>query len=492
MNRCVFNKSKFWYLIFVLILVSCDTLRETNGPFFGNGIHNGWADQNSIVIWTRLTKNAERNTKGTPFIAMKREKLNQYDAEGFDDEIYAAQMPEGKTLENMLDACPGTSGEVKLTYFPLGNEEDKIATDWVAVANDKNFTTQWKLENLRPGTNYAVQIEARKDENSAISDTVTGAFKTAPETESTDDINFSIVTCHDYLRKDDPDGHLIYKALEDLNPDFYVHTGDIEYYDKMQPYAMTEELMRFKWDRLFGLPLQREFWSNHTTYYMKDDHDILRNDAYPGMHYGSVTFERGQEIFDKEQFPTHDKFYKTIRWSKDVQVWITESRNYRSQNDMPDGPGKTIFGAEQKAWLFKTLQESDATFKIIINANPILGPDRIKKYDSYANKAFKTEADEIRSFLNEFDNVYLVNGDRHWQYVTHLEGTNLWEFGCGAGSDKHASGWNPNDKRPEHKFLRVKGGFLQGNVSRTEGNPTLKLQLMDVGGNVVFEKKFVK
>ncbi len=30
-------------------------------------------------------------------------------------------------------------------------------------------------------------------------------------------------------------------------PDFLVHTGDVEYYDKPAPYALTEELMRFKW-----------------------------------------------------------------------------------------------------------------------------------------------------------------------------------------------------------------------------------------------------
>ena len=34
---------------------------------------------------------------------------------------------------------------------------------------------------------------------------------------------------------------------------------DVEYYDKPNPYALTKELMFFKWDRLFALPLQREF-----------------------------------------------------------------------------------------------------------------------------------------------------------------------------------------------------------------------------------------
>jgi alkaline phosphatase D len=223
---------------------------------------------------------------------------------------------------------------------------------------------------------------------------------------------------------------------------------------------------------------------------MKDDHDVLDDDAFPGKTYGTVSWERGLEIFDKEQFPTADTTYKTIRWGKDLQIWITEGRNYRTKNTLEDGPEKTIFGKEQKEWLFRTLKESDATFKVIINANPILGPDRTKKNDNYSNSGFKYEGDAIREFLNQFDNVFLCNGDRHWQYVTHPEGTKLWEFGCGAGSDIHAGGWSQEDVRPEHRFLRVKGGFLRGEVSHKNGKPTLTFQHFDVDGNMVHEEVF--
>ena len=490
-------KSKSNKLITLAILIafalsSCNSLKETEGPYFGNGFHNGWADQNSIVIWTRLTQNPEGNWDGSEFMDVSGQEEKVLDEEGNAEKIHAAQIPEGLTLDNMVGACPGAPGEVKLTYFPLSNSDNKVATDWVAVDVNKNFTNQWKLEDLLPNTKYVVEIEARVDEKSAVSDKIEGAFRTPPAVETESDIEFCVVTCHDFIRKDDPEGHKIYKAMMDLFPDFYVHTGDIEYYDKPLPWAMTEELMYFKWDRLFALPLQRNFWNQVTTYFMKDDHDALTNDAWPGMKYGAVSWDRGLEIFDKEQFPTHDKFYKTIRWGKDLQIWITEGRNYRSHNDAPDGHGKSIFGEEQKEWLFSTLKESDATFKVIINANPILGPDRINKKDNYSNSVFKYEGDEIRERLNEFDNVYLCNGDRHWQYVTHFEGTNLWEFSCGAGADMHAGGWKQSDVRPEHRFLRVKGGFLRGHVSRENGSPTLTFQHIDVDGNVVNEEKFVK
>lgn len=479
-------------LLLAIILPSCDMKKETVGPFFGNGFHNGWADQTSIVLWTRLTQNPEGNANGAKFLIPAGKDHKRLDREANEQDILTAQIPEGKSLDDMLGACPGASGEVKLTYYPLTDSDKKTVLDWITVADDKNFTTQWKLENLAPDTKYVVEIEARLNEKSKISDKIEGAFRTPPVEEAAKDIEFCVVTCHDYIRKDAPGGHKIYDAMMKIFPDFYVHTGDIEYYDKPGPYAMTEDLMRFKWDRLFALPLQRKFWSQVTTYYMKDDHDALKNDAWPGMNYGTVSWDRGLEIFDKEQFPSHDKFYKTIRWGKDLQIWITEGRNYRSKNDMEDGPGKSIYGPEQKAWLLKTLEESDATFKVVINANPVLGPDRKNKRDNYANEGFQTEGDELRSLLNEYDNVYLCNGDRHWQYVTQPEGTNLWEFSCGAGSDMHAGGWKQADERPQHRFLRVKGGFLTGKVTRKNGTPSLSFQHMDVDGNVVHEEVFTK
>lgn len=478
----------------VIFLLSCGNKSKNNdGPFFGNGFHNGWADQHSIVIWTRLTQNREIQPDSFKFLVPTAKEHRRLDKEGNADSIMKAQLPAGLKLDQMQGACPGAPGEVNLVYYPFGNPDKKIETGWNAVDETKNFTHQWKLSGLEPGTRYVTELSARKKGAAKITDKVAGSFFTPPAPDSAKDLTFCIVTCHDYNRRDDNNGHKIYPAMQKLYPDFFVHTGDIEYYDKPSPFALTEELMRFKWDRIFGLPLQRDFYSQVTTYFMKDDHDALTNDAFPGMRYGTVSWERGLEIFDKEQFPSNDKPYKTVRWGKDLQIWITEGRNYRSKNTDPDGPEKTIWGNEQKEWIFKTLKESDATFKLLISPDPILGPDRATgKSDNYSNESFSYEGGEVRKFLNQFDNVYICNGDRHWQYVTHLANTNLWEFSCGAGSDKHAEGWPPDDVRPEHRFLRVAGGFLKGTVTAKNGTATLTFQHCDVDGNVVHEEVFSK
>jgi alkaline phosphatase D len=486
-------KYKIQIIPFVIgfVLFTSAAKDQSLGPYFGNGFHNGWADQNSIVIWTRLTRTPDLNSKGQVFLVPSKIEVKELNDHPDFDKINKAQIPAGLKLEQMEGACPGTTGEVKLIYCADTNPQIRIATDWVAVDANKNFTKQWKLKNLKPGTKYFVKLMARPTANSTISDSTKGFFLTPPVPNVVKSVNFCIITCNDYPRRDDLiNGHKIYKYMLDMRPDFFVHTGDVEYYDKPGPFALTEELMRFKWDRIFALPNQRTFYNQITSYFMKDDHDALCDDAFPGMKYGCVSFERGLEIFDKEQFPSNDNRYKTVRWGKDLQIWIMEGRNFRSKNTDQDGKEKTIWGKEQKEWLFETLKKSDATFKLIITPTPILGPDRVGKNDNYSNAGFKYEGNEIRNYINQFDNVFICTGDRHWQYVTHFAGTNLWEFSCGAGSDSHAEGWPPNDKKPEHRFLRVKGGFLKGSISYENNKPQLKFQHYDVDGNVVHEEFF--
>ncbi len=484
------NPIKLLSIASLALMVSCTSQEPVEGPYFGNGFRNGWADQNSIVIWTRLTRNPEMNFNGgqwkIPSDSLHRVLANSTDSAA----IYAAQLPDSLTLDEMEGACPGAAGEVQLTYFPSGSEEQKQQIDWQPVNPDQDFTKQWKLDDLQPDTEYEVTLLARNGEG-VVSDTFKGEFVTAPATETVKPIDFVVVTCHDYWRRDDRQkGHKIYPSMLSRQPDFYVHTGDIEYYDKQEPYALTEELMHFHWNRLFALPNQRDFYRQVTTYFMKDDHDMLKNDAYPGMTYGTVDFERGLEIFDKIQFPSNEKPYKTIRWGKDLQIWIVEGRNYRSPKNVPDGPEKTIWGEEQKQWFYETVEASDATFKILVSSTPIVGPDRENKNDNYSNSTFSYEGDEIRNFIDQQKNMFICNGDRHWQYVSHPEGTNLWEFSCGAGADEHAGGWSQTNVKPEHKFLRVEGGFLSVHVDRKNEVPVITFQHHDIEGNVVNEEIF--
>lgn len=464
-----------------------------SAPQLGNAMRNSWADQDSIVIWTRTTARAEMLTEGTKFITLSTKEANALSTQRDSAALMAAQIPQGKRLSEMFGASPGVAGQVRLSYFPGKQRSEVKSTDWIKTEAETDFTAQWELDDLRPNTLYAAIIEATTIDGSLTTAVVRGSFRTAPEPTAAEDINFCVTTCHDFIRRDDGlQGHKIYPAMTKMKPHFIVHAGDIEYYDKPDPWAMTEELMRFKWGRIFSLPTNRDFYSRTTSYFLKDDHDTLKNDCWTGQMYGSVSFERGVEIFNNEQFPSLAPRYTTVHWGRDLQVWFLEGRDYRSPNNMQDGPDKSILGKQQKEWLFQTLGSSTAKFKLIFSPTPIVGPDRKNKKDNHANQIFQHEGDEMRNRLSRIDGAIVLCGDRHWQYASFDPEANLWEFGCGPGSEKHQLGWKKGDERPLHRFLRVKGGFLTGEVKYKgdDETPQLTLRHRTVTGEPVSQFRF--
>ncbi|QDV44924.1 PhoD-like phosphatase [Stieleria neptunia] len=463
------------------------------GPFLGNAMRNSWADQDSIVIWTRTTARPDFVADGKEFVSISRSDASKLSKKTDPEKLLGEQLPQGATLSQMLGACPGAAGRVRLMYFPGKQRYATKTTDWITTGPESDFTAQWKIEGLKPDTQYAAIIEAQSLDGDETTAVLRGAFRTAPKVNAAKDVKFCITTCHDFIRRDDGmKGHKIYPTMTKMQPDFIVHAGDIEYYDQPDPWAMTLELMRFKWGRIFALPRNRDFYSRTTSYFLKDDHDTLKNDCWAGQTYGSVSFEQGVKLFNEEQFPSLTPRYTSVRWGRDLEVWFLEGRDYRSPNSMPDGPEKTILGDEQKEWLFKTLDESTAKFKVICSPTPVVGPDRANKKDNHANEIFAYEGDEIRAKLATLENVIVLCGDRHWQYASFDPESKLWEFGCGPGSEKHQLGWKPGDQRPQHRFLRVAGGFLSGELQYTgdEKEPHLTLRHHKVDGETVSEFVF--
>ena len=460
---------------------------KQTGPFLADGMRNCWADQNSISIWTRTTRFPEINSTGQKFRSLSVKQVKALEETNDPTEYLAAQLPSGASLGDMVGACPGAPGEVRLIYFPEKRfKAKKEMTRWKKTTADKDFTAQWHLEGLSPGTRYVTVVEVRKSDSQATTAILRGGFETAPARGVKQDLTFCMTTCHDFIRTDNGlQGHKIYPAMKKINPSFLVHAGDIEYYDKPDPWALTKELMRFKWGRIFALPDNRSFYKNHTTYFLKDDHDTLKNDCWPGQRYGSVKFEEGVRLFNEEQFPSRTPRYQSVQWGKDLQVWFLEGRDFRSPNTMVDGPEKTILGTKQKAWLFQTLDASTAKFKLVFSPTPIVGPDRSGKKDNHANTIFAHEGEQLRRKFSAVDGVIVLCGDRHWQYASVDTETGLWEFGCGPGSEKHQLGWKKGDERPSHRFLRVAGGFLSGHLDSKGKTSVLTLHHRKVNGDVM-------
>jgi alkaline phosphatase D len=302
-------------------------------------------------------------------------------------------------------------------------------------------------------------------------------------------VTFCVMTCQQYEDRDRPDGFEIYPSMLKLRPDFFVNTGDAVYYDHGPVHAVNTDLAHYHWARMFGLATLRDFHRQVGSYFQKDDHDVLTNDCEPGTRTGDFTFAQGLRIFH-EQTAVGQPPYRTVRWGRDLQVWLVEGRDFRTAVDAPKDAPRTIWGAEQIAWVERTLDASDAAFKVLITPTPMVGPDRPQKDDNYSNAGFNAEGARLRAMLVRHKNLVAITGDRHWQYVSVDPVTGLEEWSVGAASDAHAGGWNEDQPRAMHRFLRIKhGGFLSGEVApgANGAQPTLTLRLHDVMGKVVFE-----
>lgn len=501
------NQARIVFLAAIFTLFGCDQIRpghqsgeETSmsGPFQATGFKIGEVTGTGALIWTRLTRSAMRvgAERPMPTVLYRNPDTGEL-IEGPEsltpnvgnwESVY--QYPPGASIDTIEGAVPGAPGQVRVRFRAV-HESSWRSTDWFAVDTDRDFTHQVKLSSLTPATNYEIVVEASAAGNTSVSSSLDGHFRTAPLADDPARIVFAVSSCQEYRRQDAPEGGFrIYPSILELDPDFFVNTGDIVYYDR---WAKNLELARWVWARMFSLPTNLAFHRQVSSYFMKDDHDTWMNDAWPTRdvnHMGKFTFAEGQATF-LEQVPMDGVTYRTFRWGKDVQIWMVEGRDYRSANTDPDGPGKTIWGSEQIAWFKETVQKSDATFRILISPTPLVGPDRDNKFDSHANAGFQFEGKMLRAFIAQQDNMIVISGDRHWQYISVDDETGLREYSTGAASDEHADGWSQEDVRPEHRYLNVVGGFMTVTAERSNGAPTLTLRHHDVDGNVLNEDVLV-
>jgi alkaline phosphatase D len=447
-NRLTTRREMLAALSGLTALAGCTTLTARGSTQYGfdNGLKVGAVTADSALLWTRLSK-----------VATGEEA-------------------------NRKRWYPSATGTVELLVWPEGGLEEGWRVQQPAT-DEQDGTVQFRLTDLEPATEYHLLLAGRPAEGDEIAKLI-GSFRTAPDATTAEPISFAVVSCQAWRFRDaggsgfrtrdaDLTGFQTYDTLLDMEPSFFVHTGDMVYYDQGELRGRSVSKARTHWHRTYSLELLREFHSRTPSYFLKDDHDIIDNDSWPGQRYGNLTFEEGVSVF-KEQNPTGDRPYRTVRWGEDLQIWLLEMREFRSPNTMPDGPEKTILGEQQLQWFQETIEASDAAFRVVIAPSIFVGPDRGSKSDNYANEGFSAEGEMLREFLAE-RNVIVVGGDRHWQYVSVDQETGLWEFGCGALAEGREGGWRTGDIRPEHRFLAVEPGFVWATVDREEGEPVLTI-----------------
>lgn len=450
----------------------------------------------SITVWTRITRDADRAPDDGPLpITHLFDRTTGKEVPLKDNATYAharpvITYPAGADLGSIRGAAIGAPGQTRVRYRPAGSPAAAWnETPWLDVDAARDFTATFALTALTPATRYEVTVDDRPRSGAPVASTTIGGFVTAPPATANATATFAVMSCQQYEDRDRPDGFAIYPSMLALKPDFFVNTGDAVYYDHGPVHAVTVDLARYHWARMYGFPTLRDFHRQVASFFMKDDHDTLTNDSHPEDRSGDFTFAEGLRVFREQTAPSEPP-YRTLRWGRHLQVWFLEGRDFRSTTAQDRTQTPTILGPEQIAWLDRTLAASDATFRVVITPTPMVGPDRPQKDDNYANKGYAVEGTKIRALLARQPNLTVITGDRHWQYVSRDKTTGIEEWSVGAASDAHAGGWNETTPRPEHRFLRIKfGGFLSGSVTPASASApaALTLRLHDTAGKIVFE-----
>lgn len=238
-----------------------------------------------------------------------------------------------------------------------------------------------------------------------------------------------------------------------------------------------------------------------SVYAIWDDHEV-RNDfagtTEPLMPVARRAFLDYWPILPPEEEP--GRLYRRVRWGRLVELFILDTRQYRSDNSKPDGPGKTMLGAAQRRWLIDGVTSSTATWKVVVSSVTLaLATGRPERRDGWSGAnvfglpqdgaGFATERDAILRELRKRDvrNLVFIAADVHHaeliRHHPHLEWS-FYEFIAGPLS---ASVGRP---RPLDISLNPRSLFARGGVFNfgevTVEPAHLTVRLIDDAGAVMF------
>ena len=301
-----------------------------------------------------------------------------------------------------------TAGEVRFEIDDdPGFDRPRRLTAAIAAASD--FTAQVKVEDLEPGTTYHVRVASVDG-----SKVETGSFTTAPAATEIAPVSFIVggdVGGQGYCRHTE-DGYGIFRAMAELEPDFFIANGDMIYADNACPSVgpggwpnvpgdfpavddprvdwtdrdRVSEVIFAHWRYNRADRHQQDFLRRVPIYVQWDDHEVINDfgaawDSYarqPARAGYPVLVGAGRDAFFAwnpiARHPEQpERIYRSFRWGRDVELFLLDARSYRGLNDVADRPHdpKPMLGGAQLDWLLSGLTRSDATWKIVSSDVPL-------------------------------------------------------------------------------------------------------------------------
>ncbi len=446
---------------------------DAAGPFQAMGTRVGEVTDTTAIVWTRLTQHATRNREGLVMPGRVNEKGKKAPTE--------ITVP----VEQLEGACPGAQGRVQVRYGLREDLSDAATTEIATVSEENDFIHQFKLTGLQPGATYHYVSEAPGPDGSPFR----GRFRTAPAAGARAEIRFCVMTCQGYPDRGHPDGHPIYPAMLALQPAFTCLTGDLVYYDNDEPRAVTARLARYHWERMFSLPRLVEFTRHHSTYWLKDDHDTLNNDSWPGAEDGRAHLRRGAKDFPPAGADARRAELPHLPLGARPANLVHRRPRLPLAEQDARRPGENDLGRGAKGVV---QAHGEGERRDVESARLAHAAGRPRSRQQGRQPLQRRLPPRGRGAAR------VAQGQRARQFLRHLRRPPLaiplgrirrpacMEFSVGAASDEHAGGTPGEDPR-FHSFHRVKGGFLSVAVTTQEdGKGSITFEHRDVHGEVLY------
>jgi alkaline phosphatase D len=316
------------------------------------------------------------------------------------------------------------ASEPGAVFVELSTPDGVVQTPSVDVGPATGNTALVELVDLEPDTAYDYRVVSESGAESAPF-----RLRTAPPPDVAAELTF------------------VYSADLDLNPlfdspiletlaatpaAFFVSLGDWPYADNA-PGAWT--LAEYRQRHLEAREASRvqAMLQRLPVYAIYDDHEA-RNDW--DAHFREVEGDRirtALQVWD-EWFPLRDASdprvrYRSWKWGALVELFLLDTRLYRSANKDDDGPDKTMLGAVQKQWLMDGLAASAAPYKLVLTTVPL---DFGESDSNDGWRSFRTERDELLDFIVDegLSGVVFLAADRHW-FAAHHHTVGIKEFQVG-------------------------------------------------------------
>jgi len=338
-----------------------------------------------------------------------------------------------------------TASPVSIAYGRSGGGGERRLQ--VALSAAADHTGKAALSGLLPGTRY--RYEATQGGASAE-----GEFVTAPAQDSQAPVRFawsgdlgSRGNCRRVTG-----GYPIFRAMARFPVDFFLFVGDTIYADHVcdgpdtvpgsafVAKTLPQYLAKHRYNRADAAV--QDYFRRTSVFAIWDDHDVVNDfsgSVEPRMPTGRQAFIDYFPIVPPHEEP--GRLYRRFRWGRLLEVFILDTRQYRSANGDPDGPGKTMLGRAQRRWLVEGVSGSTALWKIVVTSVPLSVPTGRKVRDSWSNAnilgfpeeggtGFAAERDAIlrELRLGGVKNLVFLTADVHHAELIRHHPTREWSF----------------------------------------------------------------